>query len=118
MSQQKKLVETYMDGFRNGDREAILGCLTDDVTWYIAGHTTKEGKEDFASEIVNDAFEGLPKLAVNRVVEEGDTVVIIGEGQATHRTNGEFRFAFADVFTFRDNLINRVESYLTPLGAS
>ena len=43
-------------------------------------------------------------------------VVAIGEGRAAHRTQGEFRFAFSDVFTFRDNLIERVESYLTPLG--
>lgn len=88
----------------------------DDVTWLIAGYTTKEGKEAFAGQIVNDAFEGLPTLAVHRVVEEGNTVVAIGEGRATHRTQGEFRFAFSDVFTFRDNLIERVESYITPLG--
>lgn len=115
MSEQKALVETYMDGFRNGDHDAILDCLTEDVTWHIAGHTTKEGKLDFAGEIVNEAFEGLPTLAVHRMVEEGNTVVAIGEGRATHRTNGEFRFAYSDVFIFRGKLIERVESYLTPL---
>lgn len=116
MSTQKTIVETYMDGFRRGDHGAILDCLTDDVTWLIAGYTTKQGKEAFAGEIVNDGFEGRPTLAVHRVVEEGDTVVAIGEGHATHRAQGEFRFAFSDVFTFRENLIERVESYITPLG--
>lgn len=116
MSTQKTIVEAYMEGFRGGDHGAILDCLTDDVTWLIAGHTTKQGKEAFAGEIVNDDFEGRPTLAVHRVVEEGHTVVAIGEGRATHRAQGEFRFAFSDVFTFRDNLIERVESYITPLG--
>jgi uncharacterized protein len=116
VSFQKTIVDVYMEGFRRGDHGAILDCLTDDVTWLIAGYTTKRGKESFDSEIVNDDFEGLPTLAVNRVVEEGDTVVAIGEGRATHRTNGEFRFAFSDVFVFRGKLIERVESYITPLG--
>lgn len=118
MSPQKTIVERYLEGFRRGDHGAILDCLTEDVTWLIAGHTTRHGKVDFAGEIVNDDFEGRPTLAVNRVVEEGNTVVAIGEGRATHRAQGEFRFAFSDVFTFREHLIERVESYLTPLGAA
>ena len=31
------------------------------------------------------------------------------------KTGEEFRFAFCDVFTFRDDLICRVESYIVPL---
>jgi hypothetical protein len=29
---RKRVVETYIEGFRAGDHELILGCLTDDVT--------------------------------------------------------------------------------------
>ena len=32
------------------------------------------------------------------------------------KAGGEFRFAFCDVFTFRDDLICRVESYVVPLA--
>jgi hypothetical protein len=28
---KKRIVETYIEGFRTGDHELILGCLTDDV---------------------------------------------------------------------------------------
>lgn len=31
MSEQKQIVEKYMDGFRTTDHEKILSCLTDDV---------------------------------------------------------------------------------------
>jgi ketosteroid isomerase-like protein len=50
------------------------------------------------------------------LVEEGDTVVAIGIGEGTHRLHGPFRFAYCDVFTFRDELISRVESFVVALG--
>jgi ketosteroid isomerase-like protein len=37
MTKDKKSVERYMDGFRRGDREQILSCLTDDVEWQLPG---------------------------------------------------------------------------------
>ena len=50
-------------------------------------------------------------------VEEGDSIVTIGEGAATMKNGPVHRFAFADVFTFRGDAIRRVESYLVPLTA-
>jgi ketosteroid isomerase-like protein len=115
MSTQTDLVETYFDGFRRQDHEAILGCLTDDVTWYLPGHATLEGKAAFDGEIANPAFEGAPTLRVDRLVEDGDTVVAIGEG-AAHFAGGEpFRFAYCDAFVFEGARIRRVESYVVPL---
>ena len=74
------------------------------------------GKADFEGEIVNPQFEENPTLVVDRKVEDGDTVVCIGEGQGQMKSGGDFRFAFCDVFTFRDDLICRVESYVVPLS--
>jgi uncharacterized protein len=116
MSDRKAAVAAYVDGFRRGDHRAILNRLTDDVTWYIAGHTTTHGKDGFEREIESDQFDGLPELTTDRLVEEADTVVAIGRGHSTHRTQGAFRFAFVTVFAFRGDLIERVESYVTPLG--
>ena len=117
MSRQTDVVLSYMEGFRSGDHERILSCLTDDVTWYIAGHTTTTGKDAFDAEIENPDFEGTPTLTEDRVVEEGDTVVVVGQGRGTHKVDGPFRFAFCTVFTFESDLIGRVESYIVPLAA-
>jgi ketosteroid isomerase-like protein len=116
VSEHKRVVERYFDGFRRGDHELILGCLTDDVVWDLPGFRYLEGKEAFDGEIENDAFEGRPLLEVDRLVEEGDTVVALGSGQARRRDGVDFRFAYADVFTFRGDAISRVESYLVPLA--
>ena len=115
MSAHAVIVDAYMDGFRRRDRAAILALLTDDVAWDLPGFRHLTGKADFEDEIDNPQFDDEPPtLTVDRTVEQGDTVVCIGEGRATQVTGDEFRFAFVDVFTFRGELIGRVESYVVP----
>lgn len=113
---RKQTVETYFEGFRRSDHAMILELLTDDVIWDLPGFKHLEGKDAFDGEIENPAMEGSPKLTIDRLVEEGETVVAIGTGEGRHREAGPFRFAYCDVFTFRGDLIRRVESYLVPLG--
>jgi uncharacterized protein len=115
VSELKALVERYFDGFRRSDHEGILACLEEDVVWDLAGFKHLEGKRAFDSEIENENFVGSPALIVDRMVEEGDTVVAIGTGAATQTSGVVFEFAFCDVFTFRGDAIRRVESYLVPL---
>jgi ketosteroid isomerase-like protein len=115
VSSRKRTVDAYFDGFRASDHEAILALLSDEVVWVIHGHGRTEGKEAFDREIENDAFEGRPKLTVERLIEEGNTVVAphLGEGQL--RGGGAFRFAGVTVFGFAGELISRVESYIVPV---
>jgi uncharacterized protein len=115
VSSRKRTVDAYFDGFRASDHEAILALLSDEVVWVIHGHGRTEGKEAFDREIENDAFEGRPKLTVERLIEEGDTIVAphLGEGQL--RGGDAFRFAGVTVFGFDRELISRVESYIVPL---
>ena len=115
MSNNTDLVEAYMEGFRRSDKPGILALLSDDVVWDLPGFRHLTGKADFEAEIVNPQFEENPTLVVDRKVEQGDTVVCIGEGQGQMKSGEAFRFAFCDVFTFRGDLIGRVESYVVPL---
>jgi ketosteroid isomerase-like protein len=114
-SPHKVVVERYFDGFRRSDHAQILSCLTDDVTWDLPGYRHLAGREAFDQEIENEEFVGRPTLTVDRLVEEGDTVVAIGSGETTHRSGAVHRFAFCDVFTFAGDEICRVESYLVAL---
>lgn len=115
MTTQQQIVHHYMDGFRRSDHDAILACLTDDVVWHVHGFRTTTGKADFDDEIENPAFQGSPELTVERTIEVGDIVVVTGTGTGHHRENGRFRFAYNDLFTFRDALIAQVDSYVVPL---
>jgi ketosteroid isomerase-like protein len=118
VSPRKDLVETYFEGFRRSDHPQILACLTDDIAWDLPGYRHLTGKAAFDQEIENEEFVGSPTLTVDRLIEEGDTVVAIGDGEATHRSGRPHRFAYCDVFTFAGDRISRVESYLVPLEGS
>ena len=37
MTENKRTVEMYMDGFRKSDHAQFLSCLTDDVEWDMPG---------------------------------------------------------------------------------
>ncbi len=56
MTENKKAVERYMDGFNKPDDELILSCLTEDVEWAMPGAFHLVGKDAFDKEIENDAF--------------------------------------------------------------
>lgn len=115
MTSRKSIVETYFEGFRTSNEPMVLGCLTEDVVWEIHGYKCLTGKEEFASEIVSPAFVGNPTLDVEHLVEEGNTVVAAGTGLGALAAGGDFRFKFATVLVFRDNLVCRVESFVVPL---
>ena len=114
-SRRKQAVQRYFDGFRSSDHEAILALLTDDVVWDLPGFKHLTGKAAFDSEIENEEFVGSPTLALDRLIEERDTLVAVGTGHAQLRGGQAFRFAYTTVFTFTGNLISRVESYVMPL---
>lgn len=116
MSNRKTTVERYFEGFRRSDHAMILECLTEDVAWDLLGFRHLKGKQAFDGEIENPDFTGSPTLTIDRMLEDGPVVVAIGEGGGTRKDGVSFRFAFCDVFTFEGGLIQRVESYLAPLG--
>lgn len=112
MSENKKTVESYMDGFNKTDHAQILSCLTDDVRWDIPGMFYISGKEAFDKAIENDAFIGNPVIQVTRMVEENDIVVAEGTVR-TQKKSGEFMdLVFCDVFVMSNGKIKQLISYL------
>jgi len=94
MSENKKTVEKYLDGFRTGDHEQVLSCLTDDVEWEIPGAFHVFGKAAFDKEIENDAFVGHPSIDISRVTEQDDVVVTEGSVR-TQKVGGSASYLFS-----------------------
>ena len=117
MSERQDIVQKYIEGFRRGDRDMILECLTDDVEWNLLGWQSLEGKDRFAGEIQNDAFVGTPELTIERMVEDQDMVVALGSGSGRLREGGELEFVFSDVFFFEGTRIRRLDTYQVNLNA-
>lgn len=114
MTLNKATIEKYMDGFRKGDHEQILSCLTEDVEWLIPGAFHVNGKAAFDREIENDQFTGNPLITVSRMTEENDVVVAEGTVRAQKKDGTFIDLAMCDVFEMRGGKIKRLVSYLMP----
>jgi ketosteroid isomerase-like protein len=111
MIDKKAVVRSYIDGFRTGDHDKILSCLTEDTRWHMPGVFELAGKAAFDNEIENPGFEGHPDIQVLRLVEEGD--VVIAEGTVRHDMTNQPRLdaVFCDVFVFRGDEICELTTY-------
>ncbi len=118
MSPNKKLVETYLDGFRTNDHAAILSCLTDDIRWTVFGHFRLTGKQAYDEAIDGPDFVGPPTLEVVRMVEEGDTVMAELRGTAPQRNGEPVRMSMAEVFVIRDGRIAERRAWVIPLSGN
>ncbi len=112
MSEQKQIVEKYMEGFRATDHEKILSCLTDDVIWEMPGFYLHNGIEAFDKEIENPNADGNPDITITRLIEEGNIVVAEGAVKAKLKDGNKIDAVFCDVFHFRDGKISKLTSYL------
>ena len=111
MSARKATVEKYIEGFRRSDHAQILSCLTDDIVWALHGYKTLHGKDEFDAEIENEGFEGSPTITVDRLIEEGDTVVATGSGSVAQTDGKRREFVFSEVFTFTGDAVSRLDTY-------
>jgi uncharacterized protein len=112
MSEQKRIVEKYMDGFRTTDHEKILSCLTDNIIWELPGFYLHHGKAAFDKEIENPNTDGHPDIKVIRLVEEGNYVVAEGTVKARMKDGSKLDAVFCDVFHFTGGKISKLTSYL------
>jgi ketosteroid isomerase-like protein len=112
MTENKKTVERYMEGFRRSDHAMVLSCLTDDVEWLIRGMFHIRGKEAFDKEIENEAFTGRPAIVITRVTEEADVVLAEGSVRAQKRDGGVLNAVFCDAFEMERGKIRKLISYL------
>jgi ketosteroid isomerase-like protein len=112
MSDNKQIVEKYMDGFRESDHEKVLSCLTEDVAWELPGAFHIHGKEAFDQHIEDEGFIGRPEITVSRMVEQNDVVVAEGAARVSRADGTIMNLVFCDVFEMRDGKIRRLVSYL------
>jgi ketosteroid isomerase-like protein len=115
MSAKKDVVRRYIDGFTRSDHEQILSCLTDDIRWTVFGAFRLQGKDAYDDEIENPAFTGSPRIAIDRMVEEGDVVMAEMTLEAQRATGEPMRAAMGEVFVFEGALIAERRAYVIEL---
>lgn len=118
MSENKKVIEKYMEGFRESDHQKILSCLADDIIWEMPSVYKHIGKEEFDKEIENENFVGKPKIQIKRLVEEDNVVIAEGSVQGEMINGNKLDAVFCDVFLMENEKIKQLTSYLMTLNTS
>lgn len=112
MTENKKTIEQYIDGFNKLNHAQILDCLTDDVEWIMPGLFHHTGKEAFDKEIENPAFSGIPVISITRMTEENDVVIAEGTVLAQKVSGEKLPLIFCDVFEMRGGKIRKLIGYI------
>jgi len=115
MSDNKKTVERYIDGFNKTDHAQILSCLTDDIQWTNFGWYRIRGKEAYEQHIEGPEFTGPPKLVITRMVEEDDVVMAEMTVEVRRKSGELMRAAMGEVFVMRDSKIMERRGYVIEL---
>ena len=106
----KKVVETFMEGYNTGDNAKILSCLMEDVIWEMAGSFNLKGKDQFDKEINND-WDGNPTITISQLVEEGNIVVAEGTVKCKLKNGGFIDALFCEVFHFDNGKVKKLTTY-------
>jgi ketosteroid isomerase-like protein len=112
MSENKKTIEQYIDGFNTLNHAQILDCLTEDVEWVMPGFFHHVGKEAFDKEIENPAFSGAPVVTIKRMTEENNVVIAEGTVLAQKASGEKLPLIFCDVFEMRNGKIQKLIGYI------
>jgi ketosteroid isomerase-like protein len=114
VTENRRTVERYMEGFNSGDHDVTAACLTDDAEWLLPGGFHLMGRTAFRAE-AEKVGPGSVAVTVSRVVEADDVVVAEGTVRSKADDGATVNLAFCDVFELRDGKIRRLTSYVVPL---
>ncbi len=117
--QNKQTVTEFMKVFSGGDVSSILGAMTDDATWWVAGNIPgisgtkdKAGFGEMLGGIAQSTTTGAITLTPLAFTAEGERVAVETESYA-ELTNGRvYNNLYHFVFTVRDGKISSVKEFL------
>lgn len=108
--ENKKLVEHLYAEAAKGNNEPMLNAFAEDMVWTIIGSTPVSGTYKGQKEILENlvpklmsSFESVPKLIVDRLIAEGDLVVVLAHGEGGRTKNGtEYNNTYCHVLRLED----------------
>jgi uncharacterized protein len=115
-----RVIQATYDAFLQGDAEAVLATMDDDIDWHIVGPASipfagqRRGKNEVRLAL-QKAFANVKnqRPEIRDVIAQGDIVTVVGHerGQCTATENAYDSF-WVHVFTITDGKISRFREYL------
>ena len=117
--ENKELLRRIYAALADGDSRPFLESLADDFRWVITGSNrwsrTYEGKHAVMTELVavlRSKLEGRMRVSAERLIAEGDHVVVQARGHNVTRTGVPYENSYCNIFTLRDGKIVEMVEYM------
>ena len=117
-SRNVDVVRTAYEAFNRGDIEGVLETLGEDIEWIEPEGSHYRGIHRGHDAVVRGVFaqnaedvDGF-EAGIDRIIEDGDSVVTIGTTSGTFRSSGrQFEIPFAHVLEMQDGHVVRFQNY-------
>lgn len=116
MPTNKEIIEAHYNGFMDGDFDAVMAPLADDIAWTEAAGFPLAGTYIGRQAVADDVFAILQRdwegysLDVDEVLQDGDTVIGVGTYSGTYKATGRpFSARVVHLWRFKDGKAIRFE---------
>jgi ketosteroid isomerase-like protein len=117
--ENRQLMQRVFAELSNGNSQALVEVLADDVVWHVTGTTTfsraYEGKATLINDLVIPLFtllEGPLVMNADRFIADDDYVVVEARGKSTTKTGRPYNNKYCMVFRLEDGKIREVTEYM------
>ena len=117
MSAGGDLIRQAYDSFAQGDVPAVLGVMSDDVTWNVPELVPQGGSANGKDEVgaffqrLGELYEGL-NLDIQDLVDGDNRVVGVGIARGDLREGGSVEYGFTHVFDVEGGQVVRFREYV------
>lgn len=117
--ENKRLMQEVFAQLAQGNSDALVNALADDVAWQVTG-TTKfsriySGKTTLLNDLVVplfSQFEGPYKNFADRFIADGDYVAVECRGNATTKSGLPYNNKYCFIFRIENRQIKEVTEYM------
>jgi len=116
--QNKTVLTAIFDALARGDSGPFVEAMADDFTWEMEGSTawsgTYRGKAEVQEKVLKPLFAQFAtpyRNRAERMIAEGDTVVVLCRGEVTTRAGKPYNNSYCYVIRMRDGQMTELREY-------
>ena len=107
-------IEAVNAAFSNNRLEDFIELCTEDVEMGEIGGKLTVGKDALRKSMQDDTWEA-PVIGVTDILIDGDRAVCHGIMDMDKKSGEKHRYAYVDIYTFRDEKIRKVQVHMKEL---
>ena len=127
MSDNKQKVKKMLAAWKDGQGQALMELLSEDIEWTIVGKSlvagTTRGKTELREKVLApfgarfaQSSERFRPVTVHGIYQEGDTVVAYFDGRGTANDGKPYLNSYAWFLTFKQGLVVRATAFFDSIA--